>query len=253
MDNQDWTQDQKNAVLEEYGRFTSMSFSNTEKYDALVASGVTPDDAAALMRTLGSLQPEDGYTSVRPVQRWRAIADSNMTEEQKRAAMVYYLTDSQLEKFNTFLNSGLTVADYAKISDAKNTYGDGNGYWKKGELTSYLREQGYSAAQCYWIAEAVYSGKNPYGRSAAVEHDTYSKPEPTEDAAPQNDNAGGAVAGTAGNAAEASAAGGITDAQGRPIPAEDQDAVERALSRYQAGRLLTFEEWTLLNQYGLMQ
>ena len=123
---------------------------DTAKFDALVSSGFTAEEAKKTFNLLSGLKPEDGYKKTRDIQEAEAIASSRLSEEDKQAAMYIYLSDGQQENLREMLSMGFTASDYAvawRIYDS--TSGDGK---KASVINAYRDAFGVDPA----TAEAIY-------------------------------------------------------------------------------------------------
>lgn len=249
VENQDWTREQKDAVLEDYGTFFSMRGSDTNKYDALTANGLSGDQAAELIRTLGNLTPLEGATDVTDAQKWEAIVNSDLSPEQKNTALWMYMNDSQRTKFETFLNSGLGAEEYYKIATDKKKYGNKNGNWDKNTLPAYLNAQGYSAAEKYWIYEVFGTTKyNKYSAAAPAENKQGGIPAQAEEAEAETAQAeSGSTGGNVPTVEEAAAAARENSEQ-----QQRQQQIDAALKKQERGQMLTEEEFNLLLAEGLL-
>lgn len=147
------TEEQK-AVIKNTMKFYNMSPADTVVYDRFVESGVEPENADYIMDLFGGLTPEEGYTSVRPVQKYEAIAGAEgFTEEEKIAAMKAQITDEKLEaKFDMAIDRGYDTEDFA---DAYRANLENK---KKNDFRNSMIEMGYTAAQAMWFYN-LYHGK----------------------------------------------------------------------------------------------
>lgn len=147
------TEEQK-AVIKNTMKFYNMSPADTVVYDRFVESGVEPENADYIIDLFGGLTPEEGYTSVRPVQKYEAIAGAEgFTEEEKIAAMKAQITDEKLEaKFDTAIDRGYDTEDFA------NAYRANSENKKKNDFKNSMMEMGYTAAQAMWFYN-LYHGK----------------------------------------------------------------------------------------------
>lgn len=181
---QSWTEAQKQAVLDAYGTYTSMTFSDTEKFDKLERFGLSGDDSTRIMEAIGDLEPIGDAAQVSDVQKWGAIVnDERLSDEQKIAAMWGYMSDDQQARFEIALQGGISASQYLEVYEAKKTHGNKNGNWTNETLKAYLKAGNYSENEKHWLFDAFKPNKktaNPYASSGAVEHWT----PPAEDEEP---------------------------------------------------------------------
>jgi hypothetical protein len=171
---QSWTEAQKQAVLDAYGTYTSMTFSDTEKFDKLERFGLSGDDSTRIMEAIGDLEPIGDAAQVSDVQKWGAIVnDERLSDEQKIAAMWGYMSDDQQARFEIALQGGISASQYLEVYEAKKTHGNKNGNWTNETLKAYLKAGNYSENEKHWLFDAFKPNKktaNPYASSGAVEH-----------------------------------------------------------------------------------
>ena len=123
---------------------------DTAKFDALVSSGFTAEEAKKTFNLLSGLKPESGYKKTRDIQEAEAITSSKLSEADKQAALYIYLSDSQKQNLREMLSMGFTSSDYAaawRIFDS--TSGDGK---KASVINAYRKTFGVD----YATAEAIY-------------------------------------------------------------------------------------------------
>lgn len=124
---------------------------DTAKFDALVSSGFTADEAKKTFNLLEGLKPEAGYKKTRDIQEAEAITSSKLSEADKQAALYIYLSsDAQKQKLREMLSMGFRSSDYAaawRIFDS--TSGDGK---KASVINAYRKTFGVD----YATAEAIY-------------------------------------------------------------------------------------------------
>lgn len=124
---------------------------DTAKFDALVSSGFTAEEAKKTFNLLEGLKPEAGYKKTRDIQEAEAITSSKLSEADKQAALYIYLSsDAQKKNLREMLSMGFTSSDYAaawRIFDS--TSGDGK---KASVINAYRKTFGVY----YATAEAIY-------------------------------------------------------------------------------------------------
>ena len=152
---QDWGASQKGAVLEAYGTFWSQTRSSTEKYDAMVSSGISAEAAEDMILRFGALEPADKsqarydyqvahaktgesvseqHASVQTWQKLEVIANNSaLTEAQQWEAMKLY-TDSKT--LDAFKDSGIAPWVYAAYLKAQSEQDTGT--WSLAKLNKWL-------------------------------------------------------------------------------------------------------------------
>lgn len=196
---QKWTEAQKQAVLDAYGTYTSMTFSDTERFDKLERYGLSGDDSTRIMEAIGDLEPIGDAAQVSDVQKWGAIVnDERLSDEQKIAAMWGYMSDDQQARFEIALQGGISASQYLEVYEAKKTHGNKNGNWTNETLKAYLKAGNYSENEKHWLFDAFKPNKktaNPYASSGAVEH--WTPPEEDEEPTAAEDDGADELTGAA--------------------------------------------------------
>ncbi len=87
-------------------------------YLKLTQSGVGEKAAVQMSKTLAGLKPEDGRDTVSSLQRFRAVADSELSEKERRNVVRSMLEESALEKFEAVTAAGITVGQWVDYKEA---------------------------------------------------------------------------------------------------------------------------------------
>lgn len=89
------------------------STSDAEKYMVYVEEyGFSPETAAGLVRTLRDLRPKDGEQSVSSLQRYRAVVDYGLSQQEQLAVLQGMMTDSEYESMMEVGKRGITPEQY---------------------------------------------------------------------------------------------------------------------------------------------
>lgn len=126
-------------VIEEQMRFWNMFPADTERYDALIDAGFTPEKADAVYDAVSALQPQVGKTQVSDLQRYEAIANmSGLTDAEKVQALTEYegASSGDRQKFSTAYAYGISPELYVNMLEMQDEGvgdEDGNGRYKQGE------------------------------------------------------------------------------------------------------------------------
>lgn len=154
VENRTITQKQE-AALKESMVYYQMFPAETEKFDQLTESGLTADQAKKLGSILDGLKPQEGYSTVRDIQKAEAISEFNLSEADRIAALKIYLSDSQDENLDQMLEMGFDSGDYVT---AWQIYSEESGKGKKARtIASYQEEFGVDKATAAAIYE-IYGG-----------------------------------------------------------------------------------------------
>lgn len=126
-------------VIEEQMRFWNMFPADTERYDALIDAGFTPEKADAVYDAVSALQPQAGKTQVSDLQRYEAIANtSGLTDAEKVQALTEYegASSGDRQKFSTAYAYGISPELYVNMLEMQDEGvgdEDGNGRYKQDE------------------------------------------------------------------------------------------------------------------------
>lgn len=102
-----------------------------KRYSDLMGAGLDAESAATVLDTVDSLTPAEGADSVTSLQRYRAIVDSGVSQEDQLAALSQYMSDSDYEKLSTGYGYGVTPDAYVTFRETLPSF-DSNG---NGSLT----------------------------------------------------------------------------------------------------------------------
>lgn len=135
-------------VIEEQMRFWNMFPADTERYDALIDAGFTPEKADAVYDAVSALQPQQGKTQVSDLQRYEAIAGlSGLTEQEKVNALTEYEAagSGDKQKFKTAAGYGISPDEFVDFLALKDTgeydynyEGSGTHYYSADETTDLV-------------------------------------------------------------------------------------------------------------------
>lgn len=137
-------------VLKDSMVYYQMFPAETEKFDQLTESGISADQAMDIGALLNGIVPQEGYTSVRTVQKVEAIAGEDLSDAEMEAVLKVYLSENQDENLDQMLELGYSPEDYAA---AYSIYANESGAGMKARIIAKLREEfGISNAE----ARAIY-------------------------------------------------------------------------------------------------
>ena len=144
---------------------TSMVFrtsltADSEKYDEMVRTGVKPETAYDVSQLLAGIKPYEGSDTVKPVQKYEAIAESKYTDAEKDLIMKAYMpdydpTDKSPDKtelkYDTVRDLGYSPEEYAEIYAAYLDAAD-----KKAQKIAAIQNLGYSYTQAQLLYSIFY-------------------------------------------------------------------------------------------------
>lgn len=114
-------------TLTEWADLYAIDDGKVKSVNEWISEGVGKDVAILLAETTDGLEPEEGKSQVSNMQKYRAIATSGMTEEQKVDAMSLLLGmemetesggQSQRAKMLRVIESGMTVDEYLDLKES---------------------------------------------------------------------------------------------------------------------------------------
>lgn len=94
------------------GGAEGLSESESKVYSALTEAGMTRTEAYDKMLDTHDLVPEEGYQSVRQIQKWEMLRDASISDSYLYAAVAATLPDDQRAKLDTALDSGVEMPVY---------------------------------------------------------------------------------------------------------------------------------------------
>lgn len=118
-------------------------------YDKLVGTGLDDEAAYQVSSALEELEPEDGEDSVSKIQRYKAVTESGLSEEDQVQALSAVMTETEYERLLIGYDAGVTPESYVRFKEMLPEYdADGNGRYRKEEVEAAVRAiPGLSNAQ----------------------------------------------------------------------------------------------------------
>lgn len=105
-----------NGLEEQRGYYAGgaegLSASETEIYKALTEAGMSRTEAYNQMLDSHDLVSEEGYQSVRQIQKWEMLVDAGLSDSYLYAAVAASMSDDQRAKLDTALDSGVEMPVY---------------------------------------------------------------------------------------------------------------------------------------------
>lgn len=170
VNQQNLTDDQA-AVVKEAFTYYSMVPQSGGSYDKLVGSGLDDEAAYQVSSVLEGLEPEDGEDSVSKIQRYKAVTESGLSEEDQVQALSAVMTETEYERLLIGYDAGVTPESYVRFKEMLPEYdADGNGTYKQSEVEAAIRAiPGLSNAQraALWQIQnkSWKPNKNPFSTS----------------------------------------------------------------------------------------
>lgn len=151
VDQQGYKESQAETIKDQL-RFWSIIPADASRYEKMTDAGLEAEDAYSLTETLATLEPEDGKSGVSDMQKYRAIAASDLGDGEKVAAIGSIMgTDMTTESGNpssyakmlNLLDSGVSLDEYLDLSAA-------------GAVDGYLKYRTAAQGRDYGITPEVY-------------------------------------------------------------------------------------------------
>lgn len=160
-----------------------------ERYAGYVESGITPETAGGLARELDELEPEGGSQSVSNLQRYRAVVDYGLSQQEQLTVLQSMMDDSEYDKLLGACQSGVTPEQFVSfregisgLSADKDLAGKTISGSLKRKVMDYIDSMDLSNAQ----KTALYDAAG-YARSTLDDAPWYGRPERSWDIIPRLD------------------------------------------------------------------
>ena len=158
-----------------------------ERYAGYVESGITPETAGGLARELDELEPEGGSQSVSNLQRYRAVVDYGLSQQEQLTVLQSMMDDSEYDKLVSACQSGVTPEQFISfregisgLSADKDLAGKTISGSLKRKVMDYIDSMDLSNTQ----KTALYDAAG-YARSTLDDAPWYGRPERSWDIIPR--------------------------------------------------------------------
>lgn len=148
VNQQGFTEEQA-AVVKDSFAYYNMFPQSGGTYDKFISSGLSDESAYQISTALEELEPEEGEESVSKMQRYKAITNSGLSEEEQMQALSAVMTEAEYGRLKAAYDAGVTPDSYVKFKEVLPEYDvDGKGSYKKEEVEAAIRSiPGLSNAQ----------------------------------------------------------------------------------------------------------
>ena len=110
-----------------------------KRYNDFVTAGLDDDTAYQLASALNKLKPLEGEDTVSSLQRYRAVVDAGLTEDEQMAVLSELMQESEYGKLLTGYSFGVTPAAYVTYKELLPKFdADGNGTFKQEEVEAAI-------------------------------------------------------------------------------------------------------------------
>lgn len=135
--------DSQAAVVKESFSYFSQIPKSGGYYDKCVAAGLGDQEAYDLSNALDDLEPEEGKTQVSSLQRYRAVVDAGLDEDQQIAALGELMSESEYGKLKMGYSFDVPPATYVRFKEVLPAFDeDGNGGYTQSEVEAALDGMG---------------------------------------------------------------------------------------------------------------
>ena len=146
--NDAWTEEEKQAVIDRFGKFSSGFVVESENFDEMLRLGVDADKAMSINDGIRNLKPEDGLVNVSLSQKYGYILSrSDLSIAEKNAAIKSYMSSNEADAFAPCEAAGITATEYAEVA------------LKIGKLEPSGENKGVTAAQKYEVCVKSFSSE----------------------------------------------------------------------------------------------
>ena len=134
-----WTESQKQTAKNAFKYYSQIPQTQT-RYDKLISAGLNEDTAYGLNNVLSDLQPEEGKDSVSARQKYKAIADQRLSEEDAMKAYSAVMSESEYKKLTAANELALDPNMYAEVKYLMTEYDEnGNGSYSNAEIEAAIK------------------------------------------------------------------------------------------------------------------
>ncbi len=165
------------------------SFSAARRYTGYIESGLSPEDAGGLSAEMEALEPEGGKDSVTDLQRYRAVVDYGLSQQEQLTVLRDMMEDSEYENLMSAYQKGIAPEQFitfregiSGLSADKNLAGKTISGSKKRKVLAYIDAMDLNNAQ----KTALYYAAG-YAASTLSDAPWYGKPENQWDIIPRLD------------------------------------------------------------------
>ena len=138
LDTEGFTSEQIKAAQEGFKYYSQIPGDGTSYFE-LRETGMSQEEAHRLAVGIDELEPADGKEKVSDPQKWREIADSNISEDKKLEALKRASNESQARKFQIAWDYGVDLEQYVEAMERLPEFDvDGNGNYNQEEVTAAL-------------------------------------------------------------------------------------------------------------------
>lgn len=117
MDGQDYSRKQQDLIKENLA-FYSIIPAEAKRYEQFTEAGLDVDDARDLTLELAGLEPEEEADAVSALQRYSAITESDLSDDDQLAALSAVMGEAEYGKVTTGYQFGVSPRAYVEVKKA---------------------------------------------------------------------------------------------------------------------------------------
>ena len=171
LDSNDFADDQQDVIREAF-KFYSMVPTGDTQYDRMTAAGLSDETAYKVSTALSDLVALDGETQVSGNQKYRAIVDSGISEDDQMKAFRAVMNDSQYEKVSVGYNNGVAPGDYVTFREYLDEESEGDNATQAEAVKALNRMTWLSTSEKAVLYQLANSGwvpkNNPYSTTVGA-------------------------------------------------------------------------------------
>lgn len=116
-DSQGFTTSQATAIKDQL-LFSSGYQVHAEQYEKMAAEGLSPESALTVSNALDLLEPEPGREKVLAIQKYNAVVQLDISDDEKNAALMSLMNDTWRPRYQLTANVGITPEQYVMCYQA---------------------------------------------------------------------------------------------------------------------------------------
>lgn len=139
VNQQSYSPEQRAAINENF-KYWMQFPAQAGKYEDFVEAGLSDDDASDLHNALSNLQPEDGKDQVSNLQKYRAVVNAGLNEQNTMLALEKVMTEGEYLKLSVGNEYGLSPVTYVDFKEMLPKFDDDkNGSYTQKEVEKALK------------------------------------------------------------------------------------------------------------------
>lgn len=147
-------------TMRECFKYYSQIPQEAARYDKFIAAGLSDDTAYDLTNKLDALEPEPGEKNVSNLQRYRAVMDAGLSEEEQMMALSKMMGEAEYQRMQVAYHFGVDPASYVACKEVLPKYdADGNDSLNQKEVKAAIDSLGSGGI---WLPSQSSAGGGVY-------------------------------------------------------------------------------------------